>query len=276
MLRDFENNKKLDIDGYVVIKNIIPKHTITKLYQFYIKNKNMSKLDIYTTKNVNHVNTAMSPNLAYKKNVFKIIKKELQPLIDLIFVDFKIVISNFIIKYPGGTNECKIHQDISLIEEDNDVSSYTVWFSLDTIDKKSSPLYIIPKTHKLLKNFIRGVGVTLGLNNFRDKLIPKAETVLPFNAGDMLIMNPRVIHGSLSTPGDFNTRVAIGIGVIPSNKKFVLFVKEDNLIKKYFVNENSILNYNPESKHKFKEDFEIIPGSKADYSNFVEILNNLK
>ena len=61
--------------------------------------------------------------------------------------------------------------------------------------------------------------MTLGLNSYRDNLIPKATTPLPFNAGDILIMNPRIVHGSLPTPGDFETRIAIGMGVIPKSKK---------------------------------------------------------
>jgi hypothetical protein len=274
MLINFDSNKALESEGFVVLRNVITKLTIKKLYSFYLKNKPSSKLELYTSKNINHVNTAMSPNIAYKRNVLKLIKKELQPLINELFVNYKIVISNYIIKYPGGTNECKIHQDISLIEEDSITSSFTLWFSLEDIDKKSSPLYVIPKTHKILKNYIRGVGVTLGLNNYRDKLLPKAKTVLPFNSGDLLVMNPRLVHGSLSTPNDFNTRIAIGIGIIPNNSKFVLYVKENLFVKKYFINEETMLNYNPEIKFNFKESFELIPEKDINYSKYIDALSN--
>lgn len=275
MLKDPISNKQLVDEGYIIIRNIIDSEILEKLRTFYHKSLQDTGFNIYKNKGINHVNTAMSTNLKYKKNVLKLIKKELQPIINKLFENFNIVIANYIIKYPGGENECKVHQDISLIEEDEKTSSYTIWFTLDNITEKSSPLYAIPGTHNLLKNYIRGVGVTLGLNSYRNKLISKATTLLPFNAGDMLIMNPRLIHGSLPTPGDHETRIAIGIGVIPTSKRHVLYVKEDNIVKKYFINETTMLNYNPEKRYSFKEEAATVPDSDIQYEKFTKALQTL-
>lgn len=272
MLKDSKNKKILKEDGFLIVRSLISKDIIKTLKDFYLKSLKEAKFDLYRDKGINHVNTAMSTNKKYKRDVFNLVKREIQPIINEVFENYKIVIANYIIKYPGGENECKIHQDISLIEEDEETSSYTLWFTLDDINDKSSPLYAIPKTHNILKNYVRGVGVTLGLNNYKNNLIPNAITLVPFNAGDVLIMNPRVVHGSLPTPNNFNTRIAIGIGIIPQNKNFVLFVKENENIKKYFINEETILNYNPEKKYTFKEKFELVNSSTINYNNFKEIL----
>ncbi|NBO98982.1 MAG: hypothetical protein EBU90_02470 [Proteobacteria bacterium] len=275
MLKNSIDNERLCSEGYIILPNAITKKILSNLRSFYEQSIEQAKFNVYRDKGINHVNTAMSPSKAYKKNVLNIIKKELQPVIDELFEGFKIVIANYIIKYPGGENECKVHQDISLIEEDDTTSSYTIWFTLDTIDPKSSPLYAVPRTHRTLKNFVRGVGVTLNLNTYKDKLLPKATTLLPFNAGDILVMNPRVVHGSLPTPSNYDTRIAIGVGIIPCTKKHVLYIKENNEVKKYFVNEETMLNYNPEKKYKFKEKYEIVSPAELSYEKYKKILENI-
>jgi len=258
MIKDINLNKHLKDKGYVVLNQLLSKDDLSSLKQFYNDFNDTAGFNIYRDKNINHVNTAMSKNIEYKKSVYSFLYGLLQPKIDKVFKNYKIVIGNYIIKYPGGENECKVHQDISLIEETSSVSSYTVWFALDDIDEKSGPLYIIPGTHKIFKNFIRGVGVTLGLNNFKDKLLKNAKFVCPLRAGDVLVMNPRVIHGSYSTPETHNTRISIGLGIIPKNKNFVIYVKEDDKVKKYNVDTEVILNYNPEVKHKFNGESSIV------------------
>lgn len=275
MLVNPQDKKHMLLSGYVIKKDIISKSLLIKLKDFYNKNFETSGLNYYLNNGVNHINTAMSTNLKHKKDVLRFIKKEMTPVLNCFLKEFKIVIANFIVKYPGGENECRVHQDISLIEENDLESSFTVWFSLDEINEKSSPLYAVPGTHRIFRNFIRGVGVTLGLNSYRESLIKKSKTLLPFNAGDILIMNPRTIHGSLPTPSSFQTRISIGIGVIPINKKQVLYVKDNDTVKKYFVNEKTMLNYNPEKKYVFKEKFITVPNSEIEYSEYRKILESI-
>jgi ectoine hydroxylase-related dioxygenase (phytanoyl-CoA dioxygenase family) len=275
MIKDIKLNKQLKDNGFVVLNQLLDNDTLNKLRKFYNDFNETAGFEIYRNKNINHVNTAMSKNIEYKKNVYNFLYKLIQPKIDQVFKNYKIVIGNYIIKYPGGENECKVHQDIALMEETSSASSYTIWFALDDIDEKSGPLYIIPGTHKIFKNFVRGVGVTLGLNTFKEALLKKAKFVCPLKAGDVLVMNPRVIHGSYSTPESHKTRISIGLGIIPKNKDFVIYVREDDNVKKYKVNTDAILNYNPEVKYKFEGEYSIVSNKTIKkYDKYLSILKN--
>jgi len=258
MLVDSTLNNKLKIEGYVILRNALNVSMLDNIKTFYKDTFCKSGLQNYIDKNITHVNTAMSPNIEYKRSVFKFLNNNLTNFIESYFEEMHIVVCNFIVKYPGGENECRVHQDISLIEENNKESSYTVWFSLDDITNKTAPLYAIPKTHSIFKNYIRGIDVTLKLNNYKDFLIKNATVLSPLNKGDVIVMNPRTIHGSLPTPPTHETRIAIGLGIIPKSKNMCIYKRENDFIKKLHMNSESMLSYNPEEKNEILSKFELI------------------
>ena len=274
MLLDKNLNNCLLDDGFVILKNCIPKKVLADLKKYYLSTFKSSNLQKYIDKNITHVNTAMSENLEYKRDVYQFLLKTLTPFIENNFLDYKISVGNYIVKYPGGDNECKVHQDISLVRESTETSSLTIWFALDDLDEKTAPLYVVPETHKTLLNFIRGIDFTLKLNNYRDEFLKRSKILLPLNAGDVIAMYPRVVHGSVSTPANHNTRIAIVLGIIPKSEKLFIYQQTLNGLEELEMTPEILLNYNPNKKEDIVCNRTIV--AKERYENYHKFTSKLE
>ena len=274
MLLDKKLNKHLLDDGFVILKNSISKTVLADLKQYYLSTFKSSNLQKYIDKNITHVNTAMSENIDYKRDVYQFLLKNLTPFIETNFSDYKISVGNYIVKYPGGDNECEVHQDISLVRESLKTSSLTIWFTLDDLDEKTAPLYVVPETHKTLLNFIRGIDFTLKLNNYKEELLKRSKILLPLNAGDVITMYPRVVHGSVSTPANHNMRIAIGLGIIPKSEKLFIYQQTQNGLEELEMTQELLLNYIPNKKEDIKCSKSVV--AKERYENYHKFITKLE
>jgi len=274
MLLDKKLNSQLIEEGYIVIKDCITSDILSELKDFYLSTFDQSNLQKFIDKNIKHVNTAMSDNLDYKYSVYRFLVKKLTPLVNKYFNNFNISVGNFIVKYPGGDNECKVHQDISLVRESEKKSSFTLWFSLCDLDEKTAPLYVVPGTHITLSNFIRGIDFTLKLDNFKTELLKRSKLLLPFKAGDIVVMNPRVVHGSLPTPSDHNLRIAIGLGITPKTEKLFIYQNTENGLEELEMSPELLLQYNPSTKKTIKCNRNMV--KKDQYDHYKKFFKKLE
>lgn len=121
------------------------------------------------------------------------------------------LVANFVVKQPGERSEMTPHQDWTFVDERR-FASLNVWCPLVDTGAHNGSLHVLPGAHRLPFT-IRGTGLrspTLGLRwqygELRD---------LPLRAGQAVIYDHRVIHGSPPNRSD-EVRLALAMILVPA------------------------------------------------------------
>lgn len=137
----------------------------------------------------------------------------------------RVIINSFLTKHPGPDSFLPIHQDPTVVDERHH-RSVTIWMALDDIsrDLGNGPIHVIPGSQRCGLEW-RGTrtdpSYLPALEQLWDLAVP-----LDVAAGDVLIMDSRVLHGSppnladeprgaiagVAAPDDATLVHAVGIG----------------------------------------------------------------
>lgn len=127
------------------------------------------------------------------------LKNEMAPvwerIADEVFVDHEVVQSSFLVKHPGPDSVLPLHQDPNVVDE-HDYRAVTAWIALDdiTVDVDNGPMHVLPGSHRAGYEW-RGTRTVPTYINDLEALWAHS---IPIDvaAGDVLIMDGRLLHGS--------------------------------------------------------------------------------
>lgn len=149
----------------------------------------------------------------------------------------------FQVKPPSDKSELQIHQDSSVIDEDNDYCLF-VWIPLCDVTLENGPLHFLEGSH-LWGNTQRSLGVQWNFGK-HDALMKKHMRPVTANAGDVIVFDPAMLHSSsknLST----QLRCAITLTVLRRNYQLVYYFLADDtpkgMIEKYRITEEFYKDY---------------------------------
>lgn len=207
--------KTLEQEGYLIVRNALSPERVTKLIE------EMSHLEQQFQGN-KCVDTEVYKESATRIMIHDIDAHGLRTTNELVSDSACIKLLNEIIggealRWTATYANCKpghpalsFHSDYDPYEcskyRPNHPSCLRVLYYLDDLDAEKCPLYIAPRSHTFLHKHYQP-------DIFSDTL--DAETVAPVIAtGDMVIINPRVIHGTGANKSD-NIRRVIAITYVP-------------------------------------------------------------
>ena len=107
--------------------------------------------------------------------------------------DFRIIGGNFIMKGKGKASNCFMHQDWNIVDESK-YHSLTIWIPLIDVDEDNGCLQVLPGSHRWFNSFRSDTISSLSIKF--DYKINSFLTALPAKAGDAVVFNSRVFHGS--------------------------------------------------------------------------------
>jgi len=149
----------------------------------------------------------------------------------------------FQVKPPSDMSELQIHQDSSVIDEDNDYCLF-VWIPLCDVTMEHGPLHFLEGSH-LWGNTQRSLGVPWNFER-HDTLLRKHMTPVTARAGDVIVFDPAILHSSsknLSTA----LRCAITLTVLRQDYQLVYYFMgedtPDGMIEKYRISEAFYSDY---------------------------------
>lgn len=144
------------------------------------------------------------------------IKEAMAPLWERIayplLVDHHVVINSFLTKYPGAESFLPLHQDPNVVDE-HDFRSVTVWIALDEISerRRNGVMHVLPGSHRVGLEW-RGTDTDpsylVGLEALWAAALP-----LDVEAGDVLMMDSRILHGSPPNFSDEPRGAIAGVAV---------------------------------------------------------------
>jgi Phytanoyl-CoA dioxygenase (PhyH) len=179
--------------------------------------------------------TIYSDDVAHKVEVHDRLVELLTPTLTSLFDDHRSFLANFVSKARGGSDSTKRpHQDWTFVDE-TDGASLNVWVPLVAVDRRNGCISVLPRSH-LLAPTLRGTNTddpfaTLGTE------VDRFMTELPMDAGDALVYDHRLLHGS---PPNLRrrARLAVACAVVRTDAQLVHHVQQpDRVVRCYDIDD---------------------------------------
>lgn len=159
--------------------------------------------------------TLMISDLQYRRAVHEEIKSVVQKKIERILTDYRPCSCGFVIKKAmSPDSELQFHQDWSFVDEACDIS-VGIWCPLMDVGQQNGCLRVVPGSHKL-NTKPRAQVTPLPYRKLFSTIHPKYITQIPMTAGQVLLQNQRLFHGSASNLSA-SERVAVYGVLVPAN-----------------------------------------------------------
>ncbi|MEL7208156.1 MAG: aspartyl/asparaginyl beta-hydroxylase domain-containing protein [Actinomycetota bacterium] len=134
-------------------------------------------------------------------------------VIPAVLPEHRVFMSSFLVKWPGPGSDLYVHQDSTYVDESRS-RSCAVWVALDDADDDldNGPLRVMPGSHRWCDEF-RGTGTEPWFTDCREELFD-ALVPVPVRAGDVVVMDNRLIHASAPNRSE-RPRVAVAGASVP-------------------------------------------------------------
>lgn len=160
--------------------------------------------------NQGFVSGSYSPDIDYKKKASNEIVKVFSKHYERLFVNYQPFGAAFLFKMPSQNSELAIHQDWTIVDEEQYVA-LNCWVPLTDVNEQNGALQIVPGSHYDALKTLRAPTLPFFFSG-NDDLVVKESIPMCVKAGEAVILNQSVIH--YSPPNVSNKiRKAITAGV---------------------------------------------------------------
>lgn len=211
--KDNELQDRFEKFGYVIMKNFLDKETISHLNGIYEENA-----DVVTDKSF--FISQWSNKRDMKDRINKEVQKALVSRAQKYLNNYEPVFAVFGVKHPKPDSDMYLHQDWSHVDETY-FRTVNVWCPLLTLTKNHGPVQLIKGSHRLFDTW-RGVDIPDSFSNLETENLKPYLTDILLEAGDVIMWDHRIIHGSGTNKSD-TSRVAAIVNMKPKDAKFYLF-----------------------------------------------------
>lgn len=217
------NDAKLRRDGYIELSMLCPR-SIEVLRSHFI-DKLIDHEGIFQS-------TMQHNDPAYRKQVDLKIKELLQPEIDILMPDYRILFANFLMKHPGQGSEVGVHMDWSYVDESRH-TSYNLWIPLVDVDESNGCIHIWPTSHHFTPQKRATPFVPLSENDQQRVFLHSIPVLL--TAGQGMLYHSGLLHYS-NANYSAEARPALALVIVPKGAQPVhYFEKSKGLVNEYAV-----------------------------------------
>ncbi|MBL1280263.1 MAG: phytanoyl-CoA dioxygenase family protein [Fluviicola sp.] len=232
IFEDIEIQRKFDEDGFVKISLLSEQEvdTLAKMRMEYFPEKgsvffSSSYLDDFNLKTEisNKITDIISQSLSKQ------------------CVNYRLIGAAYLIKGIGKHSEMPLHQDWTIVDEQQFYAA-NVWIPLTDTDEKNGTLELMKGSHKW-NEALRAPTLPMSFAGLGDKIKSKL-TIVPAKKGEVIILNQATIHYSKPNMTD-DIRPAITTGLISqkASLKFHYWDKERNQIEEFAQEDDFLLRF---------------------------------
>lgn len=225
---DIALEKEFSKKGYVII-DLLENEKIKSLINYF----NAVKEEISLAEN-HYYSSGDHPQKDISKKIDLKIKEYILPELDKYIHSFEALMAAYIVK-PGNENSNKyfdFHQDLTFVDE-NKYTSANLWIALQDTNEENGTLKVVEHTHTF-KNTIRSAPEFPCYYQGHEKKILSCQKSINLKAGQAIIFNHRIVHGSPPNKSK-DDRIAVISMLKPKSAHWIhyRYDKETNLVKKY-------------------------------------------
>lgn len=274
LFKDIKAGKELSHNGFVLFKKVLPEETVTSLNELYNAIKQLKDFE-QTDYFVNSVSFKSKEirQQTYDK-VTQSVKKYIGNILNIDLLRFPISVG-YCINPANSVSGSRPHQDPSLVDETSG-NSLVIWISLGDTDVNNGCLHVIPKSHLFGNQFRSNFHMKWNFEPFID-IISEHMVPVPTQAGDVIIFDPALIHGSTINKSN-SDRLAIQMSTVPADRELINVVEQNTMLQDFAVLHKIDESYFTE-EHVSKipsQKFPILSKKKIDYyytkGSFLDLL----
>lgn len=225
VLQDDIQQQHFEEKGYVVVNNFLTPEEVKHYYDYYMgkfEKGETHKAERYEERYAEF--TVIYAEEQFRRTIYTKLTEELVPRCNQVLQSYKPIIANYIMKLPGGKGHVPLHQNWSLVNEE-EFTSVSVWIALVDMGPENGMLSFVDGSHKHFR-FPRGYWNGQRLDNIQEYVL--GNNLLEgqrVKAGDAIILDDSILHYSSlnQTP---NTRLSMQIIMIPEESQGIYFHRE--------------------------------------------------
>src|SRR5690606_11451797 len=141
----------------------------------------------------------------------------------VLFDNYKHVVSNFAVKFPGDKSEFDLHQGINFVDESQFIS-ITMWIPLQDVFPENGNMQVIRGSHKFFNQDVRSQHYQTPYEKIKPYIKEKYLENLPMKVGEAWIFNHRLLHCSPVNKTD-KVRIATLNVLVPAEATVLLYFK---------------------------------------------------
>lgn len=206
IIRNKDLKKQIHESGFS-IQNLIPLTAIDELLQLFNQYHSLKdeKGGIFFS--------IFSQNTDYRKAIHDQISTILQPIIEPIFQNYKIVINSFVVKISGPESEFYVHQDTTSLDEWS-FSPLSLWIPLQDVNQDNGCLGIIPYSKHFFFPY-RSISFPAPFDGIQET-VKKYLQPVEMKTGEVLLFDNRTLHHSYSNISG-KPRISVICGIFPKD-----------------------------------------------------------
>lgn len=189
--------------------------------------------------------TFIDKNVAYKREVFKIITEYFKPHVEKWLAGYKPIIANYIRK-KTDTGEVPLHQNWAFADEKK-CTTVSIWCPLVDSSMENGTLQVTPGSHKRFGE-VRGPMIPWELEAIQKEII--ADHLVPMNlkAGYAVVLDDSIVHYSAINKTN-DLRLAIQLILIPGEEPSIHYhmnpAESKEQVNVLEVDEEFYMQFNP-------------------------------
>jgi ectoine hydroxylase-related dioxygenase (phytanoyl-CoA dioxygenase family) len=202
--------------GYIIVKNFLSPEEISHLWKVYHENEDV----------VSNRSFYISQWSDYREKKFKIndaVQKVLVPKAQTFLDDYTPVFAVMGVKHPKPDSAMYLHGDWTHVDESK-FRTVNVWCPLLNITANNGAVCVIKGSNRLF-NYIRGAAIPDAFHHIGEKKLDPYLTDIYLEAGDAIMWDHAIIHGSRVNVSK-DTRVAAIVNMRPAASSFYLYFAE--------------------------------------------------
>lgn len=248
IFKEEKHKLKFERDGYITFP-LLDEEEVRNLIDYYNKINILEKSFGFQV-SVNR--NKMDLNIQLRDTIIE----KLLPKLDLYLKNYKAFIATFMTKDSSPDNIVH-HQDWSFVEEGKGFYSVSAWVALVDTTIENGCMAVLKGSHRLFNNHRPSPSPQspVFLGEYMKQIFPYM-TPVEMKAGEVLIFNNRLIHGSPPNK-TANIRYAVTAFLTHKDAHLVHYTLKPNGLKdtliKYAVDKNFYFKYSNDVLSKFYE-----------------------
>lgn len=209
------------------------------------------------------ISGSYSADAGYKQTASDEIVKVFSRHYERLFTDYQPFGAAFLFKMPSQNSELGIHQDWTIVDEDQYVA-LNCWVPLTDVNETNGALHIMPGSHYDSLHTLRAPTIPFFFTGSEAEVI-QASVPMYVKAGEAVILNQSVIHYSPANRSQ-SIRKAITAGVKSKGAgmqfHYVDSTLDNNTVEVFEMPENFLINFKNFATDIFKRPEGISKGFK--------------
>lgn len=232
IFKDPEIQRKFDEDGFVKI-SLLSDHEVDALAQM--------RMEYFPEKGSVFFSSSYLDDYDLKMEISDKITSTINDSLAKQCENFRLIGAAYLIKGIGKHSEMPMHQDWTIVDEQQFYAA-NVWIPLTDTDEKNGALEFMKGSHKW-NEALRAPTLPMSFAGLEEKIRSKL-TLVPAKKGEVIILNQATIHYSKPNMTD-EIRPAITCGMISEKAplKFHYWDKERSQIEEFAQEDDFLLRW---------------------------------